>query len=216
MSVVPEERVAVEVHLGVESDHVAVAGDQQRVDLRQRGVGSHIGLCQVGDQLLRLAPRLAFELQAVGDGAGLERQQTEMRIEVLADDSVGIVLRDLFDVHAALERGHDHRLAGTAIESDRQVELAIDVDGFLDQQLAHLLAIGAGLVGDQLHAEDLTGQLASLFRRTGELHSAALAAAAGMDLRLDDAASAELSADLRHVGSVGGEPALRGGHPVRA
>jgi hypothetical protein len=36
---VAEERVVVEVHLGVERHHVAVAGDHQRVDLRERGVG---------------------------------------------------------------------------------------------------------------------------------------------------------------------------------
>ena len=33
------ERVVVESHLGVERDQVAVAGDDQRIDFRERGVG---------------------------------------------------------------------------------------------------------------------------------------------------------------------------------
>ena len=39
------------------------------------------------------------------------------------------------------------------------VVLLLDVGAFLDQQAAHLLAFGAGLVRLQLHAEDLAGEL---------------------------------------------------------
>ena len=35
---VAEQRVVVEVHLGVERDHVAGAGDDQRIDLDMRGI----------------------------------------------------------------------------------------------------------------------------------------------------------------------------------
>ncbi len=40
-------------------------------------------------------------------------------------------------------------------------------------------------MGDQRHAEDLLGQLADFLDRPGELDATALAAAAGVDLRLD-------------------------------
>ncbi len=60
----------------------------------------------------------------------------------------------------------------------------LDVGAFLDQQVAHLLALGAGLVGDQLHAEDVVGVLAHFVERAGQLDATALAAATGVDLGL--------------------------------
>ena len=52
-------------------------------------------------------------------------------------------------------------------------------------EAAHFLAFGTGLVRLELHAEDFAGQLFHLVNRLGDLHAAALAAAAGVDLRLD-------------------------------
>ena len=66
-----------------------------------------------------------------------------------------------------------------------EVELARDVDALLDEQALDLLALGAGLVRDQLHAEDLRGACLGVVARLGDLDAAALAAAAGVDLRLD-------------------------------
>ncbi len=66
------------------------------------------------------------------------------------------------------------------------VQFLLDVGAFLDQQAAHFLAFRAGLVRDQLHAEDLVRVFAHLIQRLGNLDAAALAAAAGVDLRLDD------------------------------
>src|SRR5690606_8362639 len=57
---------------------------------------------------------------------------------------------------------------------------------FLDEQTTHFLPFGAGLVSDELHAEDRIGVLPHFSRRLGELDAAALAAATGVDLRLDD------------------------------
>ena len=48
--------------------------------------------------------------------------------------------------------------------SDGDVVLLLDVGAFLDQQAAHLLALGPGLVGLELHAEDLPGQRLDLVR----------------------------------------------------
>ena len=45
-----------------------------------------------------------------------------------------------------------------------EVELAVDRQGLLDQDLVDHLALGAGLLGDQTHAEDLSGDLDRLVR----------------------------------------------------
>ncbi len=70
---------------------------------------------------------------------------------------------------------------------------------------------GSRLVRDELHAEDLLGELDRLVRALRELDAAALAAAAGVDLRLDDGAPAELLRDAsRFLGRVRDAAAGRG------
>ena len=58
----------------------------------------------------------------------------------------------------SLER-HQRDLLRGAVGDHGDVVLLLDVGAFLDQQAAHLLAFGAGLVRLQLHAEDLAGEL---------------------------------------------------------
>ena len=53
-----------------------------------------------------------------------------------------------------------HDALRAAVDDHPDVELLADVGALLDQQAAHLLAGGAGLVRDELHAEDLAGALA--------------------------------------------------------
>jgi len=95
-------------------------------------------------------------------------------------------VRDFLDVHAAFGGGHDRDLLRGAVGQRGDVVFLLDVGAFLDQQVAHLLAFGPGLVRDQLHAEDVVGVLADFVQRARELDAAALAAAAGVDLRLHD------------------------------
>ena len=76
------------------------------------------------------------------------------------------------------------------------------VEALLDVEPADLLPLGAGLVRDELHAEDLLGELARFCGAAlRDLHAAALAATACVDLRLDD--------DDRAAG-LGREPLRRG------
>ena len=69
--------------------------------------------------------------------------------------------------------------------SKLQVALALDVAAFLDVDALDFLAGRAGLLGDELHAEHLLGGREHLVDRLDHLDAAALAAAAGVDLRLD-------------------------------
>ena len=71
------------------------------------------------------------------------------------------------------------------VEHDAEIEFPRDGQGFFDQQALDLLAFGAGLVRDQLHAQHLVGDLGGVLGRLGNLHAAALAASAGVDLRFD-------------------------------
>ena len=87
-----------------------------------------------------------------------------------------------------------------------------EVERFADIQLLHLLAGRAGLVGDQLHAEHAGGFFAHLVEVRAELDAAALAATAGMDLRLDHPrAVAQLLGGFDRLVDAGGDMAVRGG-----
>ncbi len=181
---VAEERVVVEVDLGVERDQAVVLGRDQRIDFHQRSVGVEIRLVQCGEQRDRLVHQLRLEAEGEGNLARLERNQPDARLDVLLDDRVRSLGGDLLDLHAAGLRCHDQQLGLLAVEQHAEVELPVDGQPFLDQQPLHNLALGTGLVRDQRHAEHLFGELRSLFHRFRQLHAAALAASAGVDLRL--------------------------------
>ncbi len=107
----------------------------------------------------------------------------------------GVSWATVLDVHAALGRGDDGDPAALAVDEQGEVEFLGDVDAVGDVEALDLLAGRAGLDGDQRLAEHLGRMLADLVDRVGEADAAlgvrakllelALAAAAGVDLRLD-------------------------------
>ena len=124
------------------------------------------------------------------------RHQPGRRVDGQRLDLLRRVVRDRLDVHAALGRDDDGDAAGAAVDQQSEVEFLVDVDAVGDVEPIDLLAGRAGLDGDQRLAEHLGGVLADLVDRMGEADAAlgvgaeflelALAAAAGVDLRLDD------------------------------
>jgi hypothetical protein len=121
-----------------------------------------------------------------GDVIGFGILQARGRVDLDLVDFFRMRCSHFLDVHAAFARGHQHDALRDAVGDHRHIEFLLDVGAFFDQQAAHFLAFRAGLVGDQLHAEDLVRVLAHLLERLGHLHAAALAATACMNLRLDD------------------------------
>jgi len=153
---------------------------------------------------------LTWSLAEVANLVGL---QPDVRVDLHVQDLLGSLLRDDLDLDATFG-GSDHsELLFRAVEHDAEVELALDVGARLDVDLAHELAGGAGLMGDERHAEDLAGDRFGFFGRLGELHAAALAAAAGVDLGLHHAEfAAEGARGFAGFGRGGGEAAFRDGH----
>ncbi len=145
---------------------------------------------------MRLLGEVAVEAERGGDGAAVVRHQAGRRIDGDRLDLLRRVVRDRLDIHAAFGRGDDGDAAGFAVDQQRQVEFLGDVDAVGDVEALDLLAGRAGLDRDQGLAEHLRGMRADLVDRVGEADAAlgvgaellelALAAAAGVDLRLDD------------------------------
>ena len=111
-------------------------------------------------------------------------------------DLLGRVVRDLLDFHPAFGRGDDGDPARLAVNQQREIEFLRDVDTVGDVEALDLLAVRAGLDRHQRLTEHLGRILANLVDRTGKADAAlrrlgkflelALAAAAGVDLCLDD------------------------------
>ena len=188
------------------------AGDHQRVDLGQGGVLGGEGAVEGGHELDGGAEEVAGE----GGGEGELAAQVGLEAGEGIDEGLVDLLRrgggHLLDVDAAGLAGHDHRAAAAAVDHDAQIELALGLDLLLDQHPLDDAPLGAGLVGDQAHADDLAGGVLGLGGRVGQLDAAALAAAAGVDLGLDHHRHAQLLGDLAGLLGRGGDAPLGDGH----
>ena len=188
--------IVVEADLGVEHEQLALVRDRQRVDLDLRSVGAEERVIELGEHLARLLGEVAAEPERRGDCAAVVRHQSRRRIDGDRRDLLRRVVRDLLDLHSAFGRGDDRNPPALAVDEQREVEFLVDVDSVGDVEPLDLLAVRAGLDRDQSLAEHLGGMLAHLVDRMGEADAAlgavaellelALAAAAGVDLRLHD------------------------------
>ena len=156
----------------------------KRIDLKQRGVGLLIGLVERHHELHRRRDELRLQPQLEGDLARLEGLEADRRIDVLLDDRLRVLGRNLFDLHPAGLRGHEDRTRDRAVQQNAQIQFAGNRQRLFDQQPPHLLALRTGLVGHQLHPENLFRQFAGLRVALGQLHAAAHPAASRVNLRL--------------------------------
>ena len=190
-----EQRIAVEAHLGVENEQIAVLGFDQRVDLEHLAIEIHEGGVELLGQLLRLLVEIARQLERKGDRAAVMRHEALRGIDGDGRDLVGRVVRHVLDVHPAFGR-NDHRdLTAGAIDQHREVVFRSDIDAVGDVEAIDLLAFVSGLDRHQRVAEHLAGVLLDVLDAVREPHAAlgiglkflklSLAATAGMDLRLD-------------------------------
>jgi hypothetical protein len=118
------------------------------------------------------------------------------RVDGLLEDGLGRLGGNLFDLHAAGLRGHEDQFTFRPVEDNAEIKLSVDGSGLLDQQPLDFLPPRAGLARDQRHAENVFGVEFGLLARVGQLDAAALAAASGVNLRLDDDARGALGKEL--------------------
>jgi len=178
-----EQRVRIDPDLGIDAHQAAVFEHRQRVDLKERKVVFNKSLVSARHQLGELADLLASQTQRKRHIACLEGLQSYQRIDCDLEDFLGRVVRDFFDFHAALSRGHEsHATAGT-IDHGAEVKLARNRINIVHQQHAvNRLTERIGLVGHQILAKQVFGQRRRFIGTLDHLHAARLAATTGMDL----------------------------------
>jgi hypothetical protein len=136
------ERVVVEGHLRVEREQIAALREDQRVDLDHRRVGLEKRLVDRVEQLHEPVDGAALQTHPERELARLERSDAGATIDVLAKDLLGFLRGHFFDVHAARRARDDDRRFRGAIDEDAQIQLAIDLQPFLDQHAPDLLPSG--------------------------------------------------------------------------
>ena len=181
-----EERTVVEVELGVECHDIVILGDDERIDLREAAVLADKGPVEVHHELRDLANGIVREVHPVGHAARLERQQTDGRVDVLLENLVRHLSGDLLNLHAALLRAHHDDTRRLAVNDKREIVFLLDGRSGLDEQAVDALTGRARLMRDEDLAEELLRRFLDGFKRVDDLDASRLAAAARMDLRLDD------------------------------
>ena len=106
--------------------------------------------------------------------ARLETVQAIQAIELLFEDSLGVMFGDFFDLDATFGRHDQHRTTRFAVDDDTEIEFSGDIEAPLDVDRVDLFAFGAGLDGDQRIAEHPSGIFFGFFGRANEDDAALL------------------------------------------
>ena len=175
----PERRVLVEAHLGVERMHLTGRLEDQRVDLGEVAIA-------LGEAVVELHEDVGHTVERRRRDRGVDRRlpgdlggQAVDRVDVELDDGVRVLLRHLFDLDATLGRQHQQVLLRRPVEREAGVVLLGDVGRVLDPDAVHDMAL-------DVHAEDVAGMQPNLVGVVGELDPARLAPPADLHLGLDD------------------------------
>ena len=132
---------------------------------------------------------------------------TRQRIDWFTNDFLRRFRRDGFDFNAAFSAGNNHRRSCGSVEQDSEINLARDVGGFGYEHFVNLATTRSGLVRDKDLTQHLRRDLAHFRRRLANMYPAfesiferALAASAGVNLRLNNNIDiAEFARDLFRV-----------------
>ncbi|MNX96617.1 hypothetical protein D3C86_1289400 [compost metagenome] len=191
-----EQRIAIERHLGVENAQMAIFHDDQRVNLEESHVLLIEGLVEDREQRLGVFRSNTLKLERLGDRGNVGVAHTLFRVDGDGVDFLGRVVGDSFDIHTAFGGNHESNLADGTVNQQRAVEFAGNVCAVFDVETVDLLAGVARLRRYQRVAEHVLGVGNDFVDRLCQTNAAlgvgaeflelALAAAASVDLALDD------------------------------
>ena len=183
---VPEQCIVVEIDLGIETDHLAVPGDDEGIDLEQTHVPRGERIVQSFDDPAALFCAVAIKLQGRRNAAPDMRLIAGSLIDLERQDFLRSMLRDFFDIHAAFRRRDEGDTARRPIDERGKIEFASDRRALFDVKPPDDPSFLARLMGNERHAQHAPGLRAHFFDRADDLHAATFAAPAGMNLSLHD------------------------------
>ena len=178
------QRVVVEIDLGVEADEFAVLGHHQRIDFQQAHILGDKGVVETLDHRADLLGLIILEAQRRCDFIADEGRIAGHRLDLEGLDLFRRVMRHGFNVHAAFGGNDEGDAAGFTVHQCRQIQFAFDGRTVFNIKPLDQTAMRAGLMCHQGHAQHAPGFFLHILDGLHHLDTAALAAAAGMDLGL--------------------------------
>ena len=201
------EGVVVDRDLRVQRQDLAVAGDDQGVDLHEHGVGGDEPLVEPAEDVDHPPHRAGVDAGIEGESAGVMGLETREGVDVEPGEGIGVARRHFFDVDAAHRRQHHQRLLDAAVEGDRGVVLDGDVRRGLDPHPVNRVAL-------DVHPKDLAGLGLGIGGVVGDLDAPGLAAPSDLHLGLDcDPPADLLGRRPRRLGGLG-DVAVGDGDPL--
>src|SRR5258708_18353631 len=181
-----EEWGGVKSHLGVGRDQLAVAREHARIDLQQRSVRVDEGAIEGLKKGGRVRGDLAGKSQSKREFARLKRLEATPRMNRLPTNGFRIFLGQFVNFHASRGAGHETGKPAGTIDKQAKIQLALDVQPFLDQHALDDAARRSRLRSNERHAQDVPGNILGFISRARQLYAPALAAAPGVNLRFYD------------------------------
>ena len=182
---VPEHRCVVERDPAVEGHHPAVAGEDQRVDLRRARLEPARDSREPHRRLGELALLLAVHAHASPQLAGGVQRETFDNVERELRDRLRVLASGLLDPGASPRRDEKHRAAPAVVQDDAGVALARDRHPLLDENLDDRKP-------SRVAREDRGRRLAGRVGRFRETNQALRGAARGPGLSLHDDSAADV------------------------
>ena len=213
-----EQGVIVKIEFGIEREHSAILGHDERIDFDHRAVALHEKVEEAAEQRAELFELIANESEAGCHFSALKGLKSKQGMDRFTKDTVRRFLRHSFDFDTAFGAGDDDRSSGGAVHEDGEVIFFLDIDRFSDEDLTDDFAIGTGLVSDEGFAQHFAGVFLGFLIALAELDAAlkaigkgAFAAAAGVDLGFHhQIAAAQFLSDLSCFGGGCGDAAFGG------
>src|ERR1700691_2604842 len=179
------KRVVVEAHFSIETEELAVLGDNQRIDFEETHVFGEKGVIELRQRNFRLLADLAAQAERPRHGVAMMGHKARRRVDRERKNFLRIGAGDFLDLHPAFSRGDERDARRRAIDQRREIIFALDIRAFLDIEAMHFLAVRAGLMRHQRRSKQPLRFALHLIDRFDHFDAAGLAATAGVDLRLD-------------------------------
>ena len=176
--------VRIQGDLAVQRENPAVVGQDERVDLDQGGVFRREHAIQLHENWSDLVNEFSGELRGYSDFFRLREGDALVGVDLDTGKCVGAFDRQLLDVHAAFVGTEAKVRAVCAVEQNGEVILLRDRSTFGDHDALDDVTL-------DVETEDCLRRLERVVGGLGDFDATRLAAAAGLDLRLDDRESTD-------------------------
>ena len=189
-----EECTVIEVELCVEADDIVFFGDDERVDFDLAAILANESIIELHERSSGLANCRLRNINRIGHARSLEGCETDGWIDRIRDDLFRGLSRNILNRRTAFGGTHHDNTTLRTVNDEGEIVFLLDVGTGFDEKTANLLAFRTRLLRNECLTEKSLCILLDVSRvlcQHDTVHAfialdRALAAAASMDLRLDD------------------------------